>query len=209
MFDEAILAQLKQVDVSVDKDITKERVEALWKGASLPERKAFLEDNSIKDSNVYRIRTVGAIMPKMALYLSKYFGKNPLYLTCDIDEDTGWSDEALKVFLESKGYTMPTEAPSEKPKRAYKRRAKPEESAVEVTEVVAEEAAANLAPEAPAEETETPALIEEAAPPPEEEYVNKLSLEQAVQVYEALYIRAQHSPNAKKQYDDIERILLS
>ncbi len=209
MFDEAVLAQLKQVDVSVDKDKTKERVEALWKGAGLPERKAFLEDNSVKDSNVYRIRTVGAIMPKIALYLSKYFGKNPLYLTGDIEENTGWSDEALKVFLESKGYTMPTVAPTEKPKRAYKRRAKPEEPAVEVAETASEETAAEPVVELSAAEDDTVALAGEPAPLPEEEYINKLSLEQAVQVYEALYIRAQHSPNAKKQYDDIERILLS
>ncbi len=209
MFDDAVLTQLKQVDVSVDEDKTKERVEALWKGSSLAERKAFLEGNSVKDSNVYRIRTVGAIMPKMALYLSKYFGKNPLFLTGDMDEDTGWSDEALNVFLECKGYAAPAAAPSEKPKRPYRRRAKPEAPAVDAAEVVSEEAAAEPAKEAPAVERATVELAGESAPPSEKEYINKLSLEQSVQVYEALYIRAQHNPDAKKQYDDIERILLS
>ncbi len=209
MFDEAVLTQLKQVDVSVDKDKTKERVEALWKGSSLSERKAFLEDNSIKDSNVYRIRTVGAIMPKIALYLSKQFDKNPLYLTGDIDEDTGWSDEALKVFLESKGYSMPAITPSEKPKRPYKRRMKQEEAPAEVVEVTSEGSTAEPMKEAPAVEDDTEELAVKPEQLPEEEYQNKLSLEKAVQVYEALYIRAQHNPNAKKQYDEIERILLS
>ncbi len=209
MFDDSVLTQLKQVDVSVDKDKTKERVEALWKGSSLSERKTFLENNSIKDSNVYRIRTVGAIMPKMVLYLSQHFDKNPLYLTGDIDEDTGWSDDALKVFLESKGYTPPTVAPTEKPKRPYKRRAKPEEPSYEVAEEASKEAAAEPAVEVSAVEGDTAELAGESAPLLDEEYQNRLSLEQAVQVYEALYIRAQHNPNANKQYGEIERILLS
>ncbi len=209
MFDNAILTQLKQVDVSVNKDKTKERVEALWKGSSLSERKAFLKNNSIKDSNVYRIRTVGAIMPKMALYLAKQFNHNPMYLSGDIDDNTGWSDDALKTFLENKGYSMPAVLPSGKPKRPYKRRAKHKDTPVEVVEETPEEASAEPAKEAPAVEVDSAALAVEPERLPEGEYQNRLSLEQAVQVYEALYIRAQHNPNAKKQYDEIERILLS
>lgn len=209
MFDDAVLAQLKQVNTSVDKAKTKERVESLWKAANLSERKAFLESNSIKESNVFRIRKEGAIMPKMALYLAKQFNHNPLYLSGDIDEDTGWSDEALKAFLENKGYSVPTEATGKKPKRPYTRRAKPEDAPSEVVEETPEEAAAELAKEAVAVEAATPVPAGEPDSPPESEYENRLTVEEMVHVLKALHMRAPHNPSAKKQYDEIERILLS
>ncbi len=209
MFDDAVLAQLKQVNTSVDKAKTKERVESLWKAASLSERKAFLESNSIKESNVFRIRKEGAIMPKMALYLAKQFNHNPLFLSGDIDEDTGWSEEVLNVFLENKGYSMPTVSPSEKPKRPYKQRAKTDDAPGNAMANALVEPDAEPAKEAPAVEAATPAPAGEPDSPPKSEYESRLTVEEMVHVLKALHMRAPHNPNAKKQYDEIERILLS
>ncbi len=180
--DNAILSQLKQVDVSVDKDKTKERVNNKWKAVTSSERKAFLDEYDVQESNVYRIRTVGAIMPKMALFFSEHFGINPLFLSGDIDEDTGWSKEAMEEFLVKKGYTLQPAEPSAKKEGKGKgtKKAPGKKTTAPATEASAAE------PEAPANE----APLSDPANMPVEEMVS---------IVTSMYALAKYSASAKEK----------
>ncbi len=155
MIDAAILEMLKRKAVSTDKEKTKERIEALWKSLKSSEKKAFYTETGEHENNIIRFRKEGAITPKPALLIANYFNIDPSYITGDVDENAGWSDEAMIVFLESKGYTMPVQE-VKKTKRPYKKR-KPVEEAV--AETIVEEAVE-------ADIDDTPPIIEVAEPVP-------------------------------------------
>ena len=114
--------KLKRVNVSTDKQKTKERIETIWSSNDRSKKRSFFEETNELERTVYRIRREGAIIPKMAILLSEYFDCDPSYLTADIDENNGWSDEAMRSFLESKGYSVPAAEPPKKPKRKYTKR---------------------------------------------------------------------------------------
>ena len=127
--------KLKRVNVSTDKQKTKERIETIWSSNDRSKKRSFFEETNELERTVYRIRREGAIIPKMAILLSEYFDCDPSYLTADIDGNNGWSDEAMNSFLESKGYSVPVAEPAERPKRKYtKRQRKAEVIVDEATE---------------------------------------------------------------------------
>ncbi len=123
MIDQAILNGLKRVNISSDLEKTKERVESLWKPLKASEKKDFLEKTGENENNIHRIRKEGSITPKRALALASHFNYDPSYISADVDENTGWSDEALRIFLENKGYSALMAEPSAKPEGQGKGRA--------------------------------------------------------------------------------------
>ncbi len=213
MIDEAILSGLKRVNVSKDKEKTQERVESLWKPLTASEKKSFLKEVGEHENNIHRIRKTGVITPKLALIIASHFNCDPSFLSADTDENSGWSDGAMRGFLESKGYSSLVAEAAPKQKRPYNRRKKAEVTAEEVQAKTPAETAAESAieVEAPARaaETEAPALTEEADSIPESAYKHILSVEDMVKLLYALSIRAPYNADAKDQFDQIERILLS
>ena len=185
--DNAILTQLKQVDVSIDKDKTKERVNNKWKAASISERKAFLDEYGVQESNVYRIRTVGAIMPKTALFFSEHFGINPLFLSGDIDEDTGWCKEAMEDFLVRKGYTLQPAEPSAK-----------KEGKGKGTKKAPGQKATAPAIEATAAESKAAPLSDPA----------DMSVEEMVSIVTSMYALAKYSASAKEKLIRVAGVLV-
>ncbi len=202
MIEATILAGLKRVNVSVDKQKTKERVDAIWTNHDKLKKRAFFEETKELERTVYRVRREGAITPKLTLLLADHFACDPSYLTADMDENAGWSDEAMRVFLQSKGYAAPSAEQSEKPKRKYTKRQ--EKNNAEKTDGEVSEDRAGIV------EASIPA--DEVAAPPEEMRTSdpvELSYEDIVLLLQALSVRARYSSAAKDQLNQITSILMS
>lgn len=102
--DSSIIAQLKQINVSVDPEKTKARTNDLWKSISTTAQKEVLEFLGLKVTSIYRAYKTGNISAKIIVALAQICDINPYYLTGESDEQSGSSEEILKQFLIDKGY---------------------------------------------------------------------------------------------------------
>lgn len=132
MIDRKILDGLKRVNVSADKEKTKERVEQLWKSAPRATKHQILTDANTKVSSVYRVFREGSIMPRLTVTMAEALLVDPFYLSGEADDDAGWNDASLAHFLQAKGYGKLIEEAETKPKRKYTRRkqAAPDDEAI-------------------------------------------------------------------------------
>jgi len=150
MIEAKYIQQLKQSNISVDGDKTKERVEKLWKAAAAEQKDAVLELAGVIAATVYRIYRTGSISAKMAVPLAQTLNVNPFYLTGEEDEPIEFSDDALRKLLLKHGYQkIVAEANL---KRPYKRQQPPTEEAPTVPQTIVEvepEATALLSPQLP------------------------------------------------------------
>ena len=80
MFDETVIRQLKQSNVSADAEKTKERTETLWKALSRKDKQAVIALADISPATIYRIYNTGSISAKLAVPLAQTLNVSPLYL---------------------------------------------------------------------------------------------------------------------------------
>jgi len=200
------IQSLKQTNISVDGEKTKERVEALWKAAKGAEKQAIRELANVVAATVYRIYNTGSISAKLAIAFAQVLNVSPFYLTGEADEPGAFSEADLLRLLEQQGYkkllaeiTPPAEE-AEKPKRKYTRRQKPE----------AEEASA-VEEHVPMTDEEVAEAVEEAlAAMPPAEPVNILPEEDLQALLHALVIRANATAaGAAGKLAQVQEILLS
>lgn len=71
MFDKSIIQKMKQTNISVDMEKTKERAERVWKNASKADRAIVLELADVKGSTVQRAYRTGSISAKLVVALSQ------------------------------------------------------------------------------------------------------------------------------------------
>jgi len=128
VFDETVIRKLKQSNVSVDAEKTKERTETLWKTLSRKDKQAVIALADISSATIYRIYNTGSISAKLAVPLAQTLNVSPLYLTGASDEQGECNDEVLKEFLTDHGYAKLL-ASVEKPKAKRQPRANKESSA--------------------------------------------------------------------------------
>jgi len=165
----AQLKTLKQNNISIDPDKTKERTEQLWKPQKNKTKNDFLAFAGCSAPTVRRVYQTGAIHIKLAIAFGQVLNINPYYLTGEANEPGEFSDALLLQLLEQHGYKQLAEelappAPAEeevvvKPKRKYTRKSKP----------IIEEEAPAAEPEAKAEPAPEPEPEVVAEPEPEPE----------------------------------------
>ena len=164
------IKSLKQVNISVDAEATKQRVEQVWKSAKNAVKNDVVALASCSKNTVYRVFDTGSLSIKLAIAIGQVLNVNPYYLTGEADEPGEFSEALLLQLLHQHGYTTLAEeiAPpaqaeeTVKPKRKYTRKAKHavEEAAPEP------EPGAEPEPQPEPEPEEAPAVVDESAPAP-------------------------------------------
>ncbi len=130
MYQKELIQKLKQTNVSVDGEKTKERVEKLWKSANSELKHLVEQDTGSVRATIYRVYNTGAISAKLAVAFAQRLNSNPYYLTGEVDEDSGYSKETVDRFLRDKGYAklLDNLIPESRPKRKYQKRNKTSDS---------------------------------------------------------------------------------
>ena len=162
------IKSLKQNNISVDGEITKQRTEQVWKAAKNVAKNEVVALADCAKATVYRVFQTGSLSIKLAIAIGQTLNVNPYYLTGAANEPGEFSEALLLQILEQHGYKKllaeiaPSPAVEAKPKRKYTRKAKP----------VVEETIPAPEPEAEEEETpefepeEAPVVVEEPTPAP-------------------------------------------
>ncbi|MDR3312846.1 MAG: hypothetical protein LBS96_00125 [Oscillospiraceae bacterium] len=157
MLNQATIKQLKQSNISVDGEQTKQRVEVLWKAASSQQKQTVKALAGVATQTVYRVYNTGSISAKLVVAISQALNVNPFYLTGEAEEPGECSGGALRELLQKHGYRKLL-AERELAEKKVTRKLKAEaDAADEQTEAPTEE-------EAPAEEVAEAPVAEEAAP---------------------------------------------
>ena len=103
MITKSVLENLKQIDVSKDKEKTKARVKETWASLDKENREKILELAGNAKSAVERSYKRGNLTPRLTAAFAACLSINPLYLTGEADAADGYSDELLLSFLKDKG----------------------------------------------------------------------------------------------------------
>jgi hypothetical protein len=186
------IKKLKQTNVSVDAELTKERVKAAL-GAATREQKRRIDDLAgLKRTSINRVYATGNISAKIALAIAQILELNPAWLTGEGEARGEYTAASANAFLTAKGYEAMAEAPPPPAKRKYTRKPKPE------PEPLVEEAPAEL--EAPEAEAEV-----EPAPAPD---VSGITEEDAVKLLRSMFIRAQFNADVRQKLQEAVRLLI-
>jgi len=99
-----MLNNIKRLDVSMNKELTSERVGALLLDLSA-EQKLQIKEYDITDAILNRSKTKGNISVKVAAILALVTGVDPFYLSAETDQKDITADEdRVREFLCSHGY---------------------------------------------------------------------------------------------------------
>jgi transcriptional regulator with XRE-family HTH domain len=104
MFTKAIIQQLKQNNISVDADKTKQRTVQLWKAASKADQQLILTLTGVARSTIQRAYRTGSISAKLVAAIAQTLDVNPFYLTGESDDAGVGSDDLLKALLQNHKY---------------------------------------------------------------------------------------------------------
>jgi len=125
MLEQGIIKEIKQNDVSKDKEKTKSRVKEIWMPLEKSKREEVFALSGITKFTVQRTYTNGNISAKLAVVMAQVLKIDPYYLTGDVDEQQVYSDDLLVQFLKDKGYGKLFDG-SKKQKRKYSQKKKTE-----------------------------------------------------------------------------------
>lgn len=142
MYNADFLKPLKQSNISVDKEKTKQRARESFARASNKDKNAIQQLAGIGRHAIYRAYTTGSIGAKLAVAFAQIMDINPRYLTGESDEPGECSDEIVRGFLTAHGYENFF---AEQPSTSRKRRGRPAKPAE--SEDAGQEAAATEEPE--------------------------------------------------------------
>jgi hypothetical protein len=99
------IQKLKQSNISVDAEKTKQRVREVWKAASRAQQNAILAVAGVKRTTLQRAYTTGNISAKLAVPIAQTLNLSPHYLTGVVDEAGEYSDILLIELLRKHKYT--------------------------------------------------------------------------------------------------------
>jgi len=163
------IKSLKQNNISVDAEITKQRTEQVWKAAKNAAKNDVVALAGCAKGTIYRVFQTGSISIKLAIAIGQVLNVNPNYLAGAAGEPGEFTDALLLQILELHGYQKllaeiaPPSAEEEvvKPKRKYTRRQKPAPEEAAPPPAAEVEAAQEAAPEP------VPEVVNESAPLPD------------------------------------------
>jgi len=201
MLDTARLQQLKQTNISVDSEKTRQRALELWQGLRIKQKQAIRELAGITAQPIYRTQETGNISARLAIAFAQSLNVNPFYLTGEADEPGECTEAVIRELLLKYGYqkfVAEIEWPEEKPaKRMYTRHEKPEP----------EEAPADAFTDDDEVLVEEPQSEPIAQLPPNSDALTAEDLQQLVV---ALYVQAKAGiSTSKEKLEQIKLIMLS
>jgi len=132
MFDAELIQQLKQTNISIDGEKTKERVKELWNTTSKEEKQTIESLAGVARATVYRIYSTGSISAKLAVAIAQTLNVNPYFLTGEADEQEECTDELLEDLLKKHGYEKKLAADRRKNRRKAPTSSTPENKADEL-----------------------------------------------------------------------------
>lgn len=183
-----LVAQMKQVNVSRDKDKTAERVKNAFFPASRKAKNDIERLSGQKRTSIYRVAKTGSISAKIVLPMAEILNISPFWLIGESDEAEPCSDSLILKFLDDRGHKF-EKAPLRKPR----------ERKQETTSAAA-----------PATEDNVLSVtITLSNTPKMQQAVENLGPEAAGQLLQALYLRALAGGNAEQLWDVVKLCLLS
>ena len=104
MLTKEMIQAIKQVNVSKDAELTKQRVRDLWKSTPLQKKQPLL-DYGFSESSVTRAKNKGNMSVKLAAVLALLTGIDPYYLTAEADDiSIAGNEERIERFIVEHGY---------------------------------------------------------------------------------------------------------
>ena len=202
MIAESLIRQLKQVNVSTDTEKTKLRTNIVWKSASKDAQQAILQLTGLKRTSVQRAYKTGSISAKLGVAIAQTLDIDPYYLTGEVDEQGGCSEELLRSFLIAHGYQklLPEQAAKKR-----RRRARANQETVEQAPLTA------VPDAAPVAEADTDAPETEAMPISEETraFLSAMTEEQVILLVKAVLLRANAGGEYAEAAETLKLFLLS
>jgi hypothetical protein len=98
------IQNLKQVNISKDRNATKARIKDAWQPLSKSVREEILALSGLKKSTVERAYTKGTATARVVMAMAQVLNINPYYLTGEADEQGTFTNHAAKELLNSLGY---------------------------------------------------------------------------------------------------------
>ncbi|MDR1669061.1 MAG: hypothetical protein LBR76_03810 [Oscillospiraceae bacterium] len=187
-----LVAQLKQVNVSQDKDKTTERVRDAFFPASRKDKHDIEKLSGQKRTSIYRVAKTGSISAKIALPMAEILNISPYWLTGESDEAEPCSDALVLKFLDDRGYKLEKVAKPPRKQRAQK-----------------PEPVSEPAPAPAPDENILSVTVSLSNTPKMRQAVENLDAESAGQLLQALHLRAKAGGNAEQLWDFVKLCLLS
>lgn len=104
MITKQMIQAIKQINVSKDCELTKQRVGELWKKMNSAMKKQ-ISDYGLSESSVLRSRAKGNMSVKLAAVLALISGVDPFYLTAEAhDSSTLADEERVRKFISDHHY---------------------------------------------------------------------------------------------------------
>ncbi len=188
-----MIKTLKQVNISVDSELTKHRTKGVLKAASREQKRQIDAFAGLKRASINRVYTTGSISVKIAVAVAHVLNINPYYLTGEVSEPGECSDELLAEFLAAKGYKDIAEKAAKPPRKPRQKR---------TPKVAVAEVSMALPPEL-AEPVIAPAPAPEALPP-----AGDFTEEEAVILLRALFVRAQYGGDCGGTLAKVKALLI-
>ncbi len=187
-----LIAHMKQVNVSLDKDKTAERVKNAFFPASRKAKHDIERLSGQKRTSIYRVAKTGSITAKIVLPMAEILNISPFWLIGESDEAEPCSDSLIHKFLDDRGYKLDKSAKTPRKPRARK-----------------EEGTALPPVTTPEDENVLSVTITLSNTPQMQKAVANLDEDVAGQLLQALYLRADAGGNAEQLLNVVKLCLLS
>ena len=145
MLTSEIIQKLKQVNVSMDGELTTQRAKDVLKAASRAQKNEIDALAGVKRVSINRVYATGNISAKIAIAIAQILNVNPFFLTGEADERGECTDEILNSFLTAQGYADLVEEPA-KPARKTRTKKAAVPAVEEPSEAVEETPAVDAPP---------------------------------------------------------------
>ena len=207
MLDKNVIDNLKQVDISKDKEKIKVRVREIWKKLDKNKRQEVFDLSGLTRYTVERTYKKGNISAKLIAAMSQLLKINPHYLTGESDDKNNYSDELLLEFVSNKRTMKP--APKSTQKSEQKTSQKP--PVIKAVPAPAKEKPVLVQVEAnKANEVKisTPSSMNITPPPKDEvEKLEKMSEEEILTLVKGLLLRSKFSNEANNLANMVKYLL--
>ena len=191
MLNNMIIQELKQSNISIDPEKTKQRTSQEWKAAGREAQGQILELSGLKRTTVYRVFSTGSISAKLAVAMAQSLDIDPYYLTGQADERGSFDFEALKDMLNGLGYAKLLEKQAKEEKKLQRQAKK--QAAMEEAQV----------------EAEPEEVIQAAITPELQAVMDSMTEEDMHLLLKSILYKAKASEEYRKRAEQIKLLLLS
>lgn len=105
MLNSNIIKTLNSKNISSNPDITKQRLNTLWKNCNKQQKEKAVQLGGYTDTRSFnKSRTSGLISVRMTVTLAQTLDIDPFYIIADVDSKSNCSMDKIKNFLNQFGY---------------------------------------------------------------------------------------------------------